>query len=202
MASISLPAATAIAAGVGTVGAAVSAYGVYEQGQAGQAAANYQSQIARNNATIANQNAQYAIAAGNAKAQATSLQNAAVGGRIRAAEAANQIDVNTGSATDVQQSQREAGTLSTLTEENNALLQAYGYKAAAASDTAQAGIDTATGQQAAIAGDIGSAGSVLGNASSVGFKWTQAQNPGAPQTPQTPAVDYGLGSGSNPGVGS
>ena len=176
--------ASAIASvALAAVGTAASVYGQVQAGQAQAADAKYQGQIAANNATIAQQNAQRASAAGQAQATATSLKSAATMGRIRAAEAASGVDVNTGSASDVQESQREVGQLDTLTAENNALLNAYGYKVAATSDTAQSTIDSATATQATTGADIGAAGTLLGNASSLGFKWQGLQNNTPADTP-------------------
>ena len=105
-------------AGLG--GAAIGAIGTIEGGEATQNMAAYQAQVAKNNQIIANQNAQYANEAGEAQAAATSLKGAAVGGKIKAGEAANNIDVNSGSAVNVQQSQREQAQLDTETVVNNA----------------------------------------------------------------------------------
>jgi hypothetical protein len=165
---ISLPTAAAIA---GTAGAGISAIGAISGGLSTAAEARYQAQVASNNAAIANQNAAYSAAAGSAKAAAGSRKNAAVLGRIKAAQGANQIDVNTGSAADVQKSQRETGMLDTLTTENNALLQAYGYRSQATSYTAQSGLESAEAAQAPIGAAIGAAGGLLGNASSIGYKY-------------------------------
>lgn len=153
------------------VGSGVTAYGKYESGQAGGAAADYASQVSRNNATIANQNADYTIASGLQKTDTASRRNAAIGGRIKATQAANGVDVNSGSAVDVQAGQRETGELDAETVLSNAELQAYGYRTKAVSDTAQAQLDTAQGAQARIGGDLGAAGSLLGSASGVGTKW-------------------------------
>lgn len=156
---------------VGTVGAATSAYGVYSGGQASKRAAAYQAQVARNNSLIAESNARYAEEAGAAQAQATSLKGAAVGGKIKAAQAASNVDVNTGSAVNVQQSARQAEKLDTETVFNNAMLHAYGYRANATNFTAQAGLDELAGENAATGAEIGAVGSLLSNASSLGFRW-------------------------------
>ena len=133
----------AIAPVLGLVGAGVSAVGSIEQGQAQSNAATYQAQVAQNNAIIEQQNAQYAVEAGQAKAQATSLKGAATSGKLKTAQAANNIDVNSGSAVNVQQSQRETNELDPETVLNNAELQAYGYRSQAVNDTAQAGLYSA-----------------------------------------------------------
>lgn len=160
----------ALAAGV--IGAGVSAVGAVEQGQATANAANYQAQVAANNATIAQQNAAYATAAGIEQAGATSLKGAANLGRVKTSQAANNVDVNSGSALNVQTSAREQEKLDTETVLNNAELQAYGYRAQATGFTAQSGLEQLTAAQAPIGADIGAAGSLLSNASGLGFKWS------------------------------
>jgi hypothetical protein len=162
---------------LGIAGAGLSAIGTIAGGLSTAAEARYQSQVAANNATIANQNAAYSAAAGSEQAAASSRKNAAALGRIKAAQGANQIDVNTGSAVDVQKSERETGMLDTLTTENNALLQAYGYRSQATSYTAQSGLESAEAAQAPIGAGIAAAGGLLGNASSIGYKWNAMQNP-------------------------
>lgn len=167
----------------GLAGAGISAAGQVEQGQATATAANYNAQVAANNATIANQNATYATAAGQTQAAAKSLQGAAVGGRIKAAQAASGVDVNTGSAVNVQASQRETSKLDTETVLNNAELQAYGYRANATNFQATSGLETEEAEQAPIGADIGAAGGLLGSASSLGLKWSQLGPGGGPGAP-------------------
>lgn len=161
----------ALAAGI--AGAGISAAGTIEQGQATANAANYAAQVAQNNATIANQNATYATAAGQTQAANQSLKGAATAGRIKASQAASGIDVNTGSALNVQEGQREQSQLDTETVLNNAELQAYGYRSQATSYTAQSGLETEEAEQAPIGADIGAAGGFLSSASSVASKWSQ-----------------------------
>src|ERR1017187_6337910 len=115
----------ALAAGV--IGAGVSAVGAVEAGQATANAANYSAEVARNNATIANQNADYSIAAGQRKAADTSMKNAANIGRIKGTPARSGIDVNDGNAEDVHVGNRETGQHDSETVLNNSELQAYGY---------------------------------------------------------------------------
>jgi len=124
----------------------------------------YSAQVARNNATIAQQSATYATEAGNVQAQNESLKNAQIAGQLKASQAANNVDVNSGSALAVQAGQKAAGDLDTQTVLHNALLQAYGYQQQATSYKAQAGQDVTAGFE-------GAAGSLLSNASSLGLKW-------------------------------
>lgn len=164
------------ALGLGALGAGVSAFGSIEQGQATANAANYQAQVSANNATIANQNANYATEAGQAQAGAQSLKGAATAGRIKTAQAASGIDVNTGSAANVQVSQREQSNVDSATMLNNAELQAYGYRSQATGFEAQEGLEKTEAEQAPIGADLSAAGGLLGSASGLGFKWSQFGN--------------------------
>lgn len=163
----------------GGVGAATSAFGSVEQGQATANAANYQAQVAANNATIAGQNANYASEAGQAQAQAQSLKGAGTAGRIKAAQAASGIDVNTGSAANVQVSQREQSNVDTQTMLNNAELQAYGYRSQQTGFEAQEGLEKTEAEQAPIGADLSAGGGLLSSVSGLGLKWTQLGNTAA-----------------------
>lgn len=156
----------------GGVGAAVSAGGAIEQGQATANAANYRAQVATNNATIAKQNADYAIEAGQVAAETQGLKGAAAGGALKAHQGASGVDINSGSAVDVRTSQREAAKLDAETVMNNAELQAYGYNAKATGFEAESQLDRLTADQAPIGAEIGATGSLLSSASSLGFKWS------------------------------
>ena len=137
----------------------------------------YSAQVARNNAAIARQSSRYAVEAGNVQAQNESLKNAQIAGELKASQAANNVDVNTGSALSVQAGQKAAGEVDTQTVLHNALLQAYGYQQQAASYKAQAGQDVTAGFEQA-------GGSLLSNASSLGLKWGgRAPSPSFSNTP-------------------
>lgn len=155
----------------GTVGALTSAFGALSTGAANANAANYQAQVATNNATIAGQNADYAIASGLQKSQTQSLRGAAQGGRIKASQAANGVDVNSGSALDVQVGAAEASQLDTETVLNNAELAAYGYRSQQTGYEAEAELDKNKAKNDILGSELAAGGSLLGNASSIGFKF-------------------------------
>lgn len=157
--------------------AVVSAKGAEQQGQAANAAAQYQAQVANNNAVIANQNADYAVRAGQAKGQQESMKGAANLGRLRAAQAANGIDINSGSDVDVQAGQAEVNQLNTENVIQNADLTAYGYRSQSGNFTAQSGLDTAEGENAEQAGQTAALGSLLEGASSVGGAYAKGKAP-------------------------
>jgi hypothetical protein len=167
--SVSLP---TIAAVTGIAGAVTGAAGAVYGGLATANAASYQAQVAKVNQQIANQNAQYAIEAGTAKTAQVGEQAAQRAGMVKASLAANGVDVNTGSAVDVETGERKAGVLDEQTTMNNAELEAYGYKSQATSYGAQAGLEGMEAEQAPIGADLGAAGSLLSSASSLSTKWT------------------------------
>lgn len=166
----------------GIAGGAASAGGALLGGIAQGNASSYQAAVARNNAIIANQNADYAEQAGYAQADATARRGAATGAKIKTAQAANNVDVNTGSAKRVQVGQAETSELNTETVLNNAELTAYGYRSQATGFTAQAGLESQEAEEAPIGGALNATGDLLSSASSVGLKWGGGQSgtPGAP----------------------
>ena len=161
--------------GVGVAGAAVSAYGSAEAGAAGKASADYQAQVARNNAMIAQQNATWTAESGESKVAAQGMKTAANVGTAKAAQGASNIDVNSGSASDVRTSEAKLGALDALTIRSNSAREAYGYEVTAGSETAKAGLLQGEGEQAQTAGDIGALSSFLSGASSVGSKYQMMQ---------------------------
>jgi hypothetical protein len=121
-------------------GLALSAVSAVSSGIAQSQAASYQAAVQRNNALEAQQNATYAREAGTAQEEEAGQKSAAQLGAVRAGIAANNVDVDSGSALDVQKSQRETGLLSEETVANNAALQAYGYETQATGYSAEAGL--------------------------------------------------------------
>src|SRR5262245_9354262 len=107
----------------------ITAVSAVATGIAAGNAASYQSQVAANNAQIARQNARYSASAAAAQTEQAGLKARAQNANLRAALAANGVDVNTGSAADVQDAQRRLGAFDTATVANNAALKIYGYKA-------------------------------------------------------------------------
>ncbi len=163
--------------------AGVSAYGMMQQGAAAKSAADYQSQVAANNAIIGNQNARYAIQAGNAQAEQSQIKTNQIVGAMMAAQASSGVDVGSGSPLDTRTSQKEIGALDVAQIRNNAARQAYGYQTGAMSNTAQSQLLTVQGQNAATAGEIGGVSSILGGASSFGKNYVDFSKVGAFSAP-------------------
>jgi hypothetical protein len=165
------PATLATISGIGgLIGAGATAAGTIAGGEATANAANFQAQVAHNNAIIEEQNANYALQAGRAQATATSLKGAATAGKIKTAQAANNVNTNTGSAVDVQESARETGKLDTETVLNNAELQYYGYRTQAVSDTAESELQKSKADEAVPGSILAASGGLLSSASAIGFK--------------------------------
>ncbi len=156
----------AVALGVAVAGAAVSAYGAYNQGQAQKANADYQAQVAANNAKIAQQNVTWTEQSGEAKVAAKGMQTSQAAGTIKAAQGASGIDVNSGSASQVRTSVAKLGALDALTIRSNTSREAFGYEVAATSDQAESGLLRQEGSQAQTAGDINALGTFLNDSAS------------------------------------
>jgi hypothetical protein len=125
-------AAGSFASGVSQIGSA------YSQSKAYEIQGNYQSQMSRINAQIADVQAEDAIDRGK---KAVSDHKKAVKGLIgeqRANLATQGLDLADGSALDVQTTTATLGALDELTIKNNAAREAFGYKEAAISGNASA----------------------------------------------------------------
>lgn len=149
-------------------GTLVGTMGALRAGDSAKKLGQYEAQIARNNAIVAEQNADYAIKAGMTRAQAKGLEGAATTGRIRAAVAARGIDVNKGTAADVQESARELAQLDTETTLHHGYLEAYGYRTQAANLVEQAKLDEAAAEESSRASKVRALGTLLSGLSATG----------------------------------
>ena len=139
---------------------------------------NYKAGIAQLNQKIALQNATWAESAGDVSAEEKGLQGAQEVGQTKATQAASNLDVNSGTAQAVRDTQTRVSAFDQDIIRFNAAKTAYGYQAKAAGDVAEANLDTAAAQTAKQAGWLGAAGSILGGVSNVSSKWLQGQNIG------------------------
>ena len=160
------------------VGSALSAYGAYSQGQATSRMYGYQANMARINSQIALQNADYARNQGEQQAVIAGRQGAQQLGGIRAAQGASGLNVNSGSAADVQASQKSTTALDLTQIRSNAAKIAYNYDVQSTQDISQAGLYDLAGSNALTAGDLGAASSIIGGAGSVSSKWLQGNQQG------------------------
>jgi hypothetical protein len=142
------------------IGTAASAAGSVTGGISSAQAANYQGQVARNNATIAANNARYSASATSAATTQEGLKARAQDANIKAGAAANGVDVDTGSPANVLTSQRELGDLDVATVANRGAQQVYGYRSQAVSDTAQSKLDFSQEAPDVLGGVLNAAGDV------------------------------------------
>lgn len=142
--------------------AVISAVGGVASGMAQANAASYQAQVARNNVTIARQNANMEMQAGEAEATSQGLHARERQGGITSAFAAEGVDVNSGSAAAARESQEGLGLLDTMTIRSNARKKAYNDEAQATTFDAQSTLDKMQGSNAEFSSMIGAASSLTG----------------------------------------
>jgi hypothetical protein len=145
---IALGVSTTVAA-VGTVAvagmvASAAMQGVQSSSQsaAQQNAADYNAQVANNNATIASQQRSSALQQGEVEAQNAMRKQASMIGDQRAQMSANGIDLTQGSAQDILASTKFLGGIDVNTIQSNAARQAWGYSVQGMNDKSAANLET------------------------------------------------------------
>lgn len=150
------------------IGTGVMAYGQMQAADARSQQANYQAQIALNDQKISEQNARYAEAATAAQVEQNSLKTRSLVGEAAAASASSGLDVNSGSPLAVRSSIAALGELSGLTIRNSGARQAYGYRVQGENYGATAGLYEKSAADSSAAGDLATAGTLLGGLTSAG----------------------------------
>jgi len=144
---------------------AVSAIGAIQQGNAASAAAGYNAKVAAQNAEIQKQNASFAGAQGDQNVAAAQQETRAKLAAIEANQGASGVKLDSGSFSDVRQSEAKMGMLNALNIRSEAARRAYGYQGDAMNYTAQSKLDKMQGKAAKTAGYLNAASTVLGGAS-------------------------------------
>jgi hypothetical protein len=158
-------------------GAATSAYGQYESGQAAKDMYNYRADVARKQAGIADRLAQgYIIPAGELNAQRVALNARANMGRTNVRAGAGNVQVGnigptTGSTAAVYMSQLATGRTEQGIQRSEAGRMAFGEEVKASGLEATAGIDVTAGAQSYMAGVTSAVGTAISGAGSVAGKW-------------------------------
>ena len=166
------PATLAIASTVASAASgALSFVGAISQGNAAAKQAEYQAAFARNNQIMANNAALDAEAAGRTKEANARRATEGLKGRQRAVLAANGVDVNTGSALDIQTDTAALGELDALTIRSNAERDAVGYRNQGQNFGGEAALAAARASNATTSGYLGAAGSLLTSTGNVAQKW-------------------------------
>ncbi len=149
--------------GFAAAGSAVSAVGTYAAGQTKKAADKYNAQVNENNAQMANQQAM-------AEAQKTRDRGRRLMGAQRAALSAAGVDIDSGSATDIQYD-------SSVQNELDALTALYKGKVSSNNSLASAQLDRYSATQAGQAGAIGAGGTLLSGAANAYGTYSAVNNP-------------------------
>jgi hypothetical protein len=154
-----------VAVGVGVASAGLAAYSASAQADAQQQQLNYQSQVAANNAKIAEQQRSVELQKGQLDSQRAMLEQSQIIGNQRAALASNGVDLTQGSALDLLASTKYLGKLDTNNITTNAARTAWGYDVQSSNFKAQSILDknTANNIDPAATGAIAGFGSLLGS---------------------------------------
>lgn len=173
-----LPAASTIATAATIGSSAISALGSISQSRASAASAGYNAKVAAQNAELQIQNAQFAGAEGEQNLAAQGAKNKAALAATLANQGASGVDVNTGSAVDVRESEAKLGMLNALTIRSNAAKQAYGFQVGAASERGQAALGRAQQKSDTTGGYISAGANVLSGLGSAARYSTWLNNTG------------------------
>lgn len=168
----------AVGLGASLAGGVLSAFGAKQEGAAAQQAYNYRAQVSRINAETNRQNAEWSRTKGETEAMQYGMKASQTRGKIKVAQAASGLDINSGSAKDVQRSQETIKDMDLGMIRSNAAKIAYDYERKAVMDENQAGLDVMAGDNAKKAGDLKMWQSIIGTASNVSSKWQQGSTTG------------------------
>lgn len=158
------------------MGDLVTAVGEVFGGLSEQGAANAQKQIARQNAEIAERNAALTMAAGEGQAERLGMKAKAQAGAIKTAQAARGVDIGSGSAVDVQESQAALSMFDAMTIKSNAAREAFGFKVQAKQFRDEAAIAKARANQAMWSAGINAFSSLVSGASSASSAYQSWQS--------------------------
>lgn len=165
--------------GASLVGGGVSAMGASASADAASSMSAYKAGVARNNAIIAERNAIEATHAGEVAASTNDMKTRTTLGTQIVNQAANGLDVGSGTNKAIQDSARDLGHLDTLTILHNAAKNAQGFRAQGMNFTAEGLLDDAAAKNAKTAGEYSVTTSLLGGASSFSDKWMKYSYSGA-----------------------
>ncbi len=163
---------SAIGTGAGFLGQMQQQSAMSQQASIQQANLNYQAQQQRNNATVAQQQADDAIARGKVEEQKRRMLTQQQIGTQTAALAGQGTDLE-GSPTDILGDTKATGELDALTIRNNAAREAYGYTMQAYGYNNDATLKTTSAGNSTYSPNyMGAGASLLAGASTVADKWS------------------------------
>jgi hypothetical protein len=158
-----------VAGGFMGAGLSASTVGAYKNAAAQKSTLEYEAAVARNNAQVAQYQAQIAQQDGVQQEQTQELKNAATMGDQRAALAANGVDLGEGSANEILATTKFMGTRDALQIADNYARQAWAIQEQGKSYTAEANADTAAAN--AINPNTAALTSFLSGAGMVASSW-------------------------------
>jgi hypothetical protein len=149
------------------ISAAVSGYSMYAQTQAANAAADFESRVARRNADMAEMQAKDALERGKvAEKQLRDKQKMLIG-QQRAGFGASGVLVDQDTTMDVMQDSIKFGEQDALTTRRNAAMDAWGYRTQGLNYQAQADLSQMSKRNATTAGTLSFLGSAAGSVASI-----------------------------------
>lgn len=162
--------------GLNLLGGMSQAAGARAQGTAQAESYGYQAMIARNNAQMAQRNAQWTSEQGEVGSTVEGMKTGAQVASMKAAQAAGGVDVNTGSAVSVRDAALRLGAINALTIKSNKAREAWGYQVDKTNEEMQATLDERAGKYAKQAGEMGYGSTLLSTAGSVVGQWQKYQS--------------------------
>lgn len=177
----------AVSVGTTLLSGAIGGAGASFTSGASVDAFNFKAGIAKLNADINKQNAAWSLNSGAIKAANYGLKAGQEIADTKVVQAASGLDVNSGSKEAVRDTQSAVAKYDQNLIRADAAKTAYGYETKASADKAEAELDRVSADNAGKAGKLGVLSSIIGTASSVASKWSQANTLG-----------IGSGSGSGP----
>lgn len=149
----------------------LQAVGQIQEGQAAKQAADYQSQVSKNNAQQATWAADDARSRGEQEVMRLQQQSALIKGNQRATAAARGVEVDTGSAANILQDTAGATAMDTLTIRTNAERQAVGYQNQSNEFLGDSQLQKAAGANARAGSYLAAGGTLLNTTATVSDRW-------------------------------
>ena len=176
---MTVPTAIAGAAMGGTiVGNLMQGFGQDQADQAQAAANTYKAGVAQLNRQINEQNANWAVEAGQAQGMQQGMKSRQEIAQTKVTQAASGFDVNSGTNKQVREDQSTIAQYDQNVINWNAAKTAYGYETKATMDTAESTLDTMAASSEKEAGNLALIGSFVNAGTSVASKWMQAKQIG------------------------
>jgi hypothetical protein len=162
--------AAAQSLGYGTIATGVNVASQVMAGIGGLQQAQFQSKVASSNAAAA-------LAAGQEAESASKMKYGALEGEQKVAQAANNVQVDSGSALKTRLSTEAVSSMDAALIHYNAAREAY-------AQSTEASLDRAAGQGALMKGVLGAGTSFLSGAQALSDKWLQFKQSGAMAAPK------------------